>query len=159
MINALFDDLEEGGFTYVISHNLEGHITRLFIAHHLSIKLVKSFSNIFMSLLDIIGVSCCNTSFHYGFVFLESEDEDNYYWALHAYKEITGQGNQSCVIMSYRELMLINGINNIFRQQKICRVFDILKIMYYQIARSILDMTMCLIFLCLIGIMLYTRNV
>nr|KAJ0193412.1 hypothetical protein LSAT_V11C800448590 [Lactuca sativa] len=126
MINALFEELEEGGFTYDISHNSEGRISRLFIAHLLSIKLVKAFSDIFvmdctyktnkynMPLLDIIGVSCFNTSFYSGFVFLEKEDEENYSWALRAFKEIIGQGNQPCVIMSDRELALMNGIKNIF---------------------------------------------
>ncbi|KAL6532409.1 hypothetical protein OROGR_014379 [Orobanche gracilis] len=80
MINALFEELVKGGFTYDISHSPEGRISRLFIAHPLSIKLAKVFSNIFvmdctyktnkynMPLLDIIGVSCFNTSFYSGFV-------------------------------------------------------------------------------------------
>ena len=126
LINALFQELEEGGFTYDISHNPEGRISRLFMAHPLSIKLAKSFSNIFvmdctyktnkynMSLLDIIGVSCFNTSFYSGFAFLEKEDEENYAWALRAFKEIIGEGNEPCVIMSDRELALMNGINNVF---------------------------------------------
>lgn len=75
MINALFEELEGGGFTYDISHNPE-RISRFFIPHPLSIKLAKAFSNIFvmdctyktnkynMQLLDIIGVSCFNISFY-----------------------------------------------------------------------------------------------
>ncbi|XP_042754325.1 uncharacterized protein LOC122196071 [Lactuca sativa] len=120
MINALFKELEECGFTYDISHNPKGYISRLFIAHPLSIKLIKAFSHIFvmdctyktnkynMPLLDIIGVSCFNTSFYSGFVFLEREDEENYSWALRAFKEIIGHDNQPCVIMSDRELALMN---------------------------------------------------
>ncbi|GJU88946.1 hypothetical protein Tco_1301369 [Tanacetum coccineum] len=44
-----------------------------------------------MPLLDIIGVSCFNTSFYFGFVFLEKEDEENYTWAINAFKNILGQ--------------------------------------------------------------------
>ncbi|XP_023752378.2 PKS-NRPS hybrid synthetase cheA-like [Lactuca sativa] len=124
MINALFEELDEGGFIYDISQNAEGWISRLFIAHPLSIKLAKAFSNIFlmdctyktnkynMPLLDIIGVSCFNTAFYSGFVFLEREDEENYSWALRAFKEIIGQ--DPCVIMSDRELALINAIKKVF---------------------------------------------
>ncbi|KAJ9549306.1 hypothetical protein OSB04_021849 [Centaurea solstitialis] len=126
MINALFEELVKGGFTYDISHNPDGRISRLFIAHPLSIKLAKVFSSTFvmdctyktnkynMPLFDIIGVSCFNTSFYSGFVFLEKEDEENYIWALSTFKEIIGQDNQPCVIVSDRELALMNGIKNVF---------------------------------------------
>ncbi|KAL4567782.1 hypothetical protein LXL04_023376 [Taraxacum kok-saghyz] len=121
-----YRDIREGGFTYDIIHNPEGRISRLFIAHPLSIKLAKHLSNIFvmdctyktskynMPLLDIIGVSCFNTSFYSGFTFLEKEDEENYAWALRAFKKIIGDGNELCVIMSDRELALMNAINNVF---------------------------------------------
>nr|XP_043616205.1 protein FAR1-RELATED SEQUENCE 5-like [Erigeron canadensis] len=126
MINALFEELEKAGFTYDIVHDLDGRITRLFIAHPLSIKLAKHFSSTFvmdctyktnkynMPLLDIIGISCFSTTFYSGFVFLEKEDEENYVWALSAFKKILGQGNLPSVIMTDRELALMNGIKNEF---------------------------------------------
>ncbi|XP_042754370.2 uncharacterized protein LOC111901587 [Lactuca sativa] len=89
MINALFEELEEGGFTYDISHNSEEHISRLFIAHPLSIKLVKAFSNIFV-------MDCTYKTNKYNMSLLditEKEDEENYAWALRAFKEIIGQGD------------------------------------------------------------------
>nr|XP_043625410.1 protein FAR1-RELATED SEQUENCE 5-like [Erigeron canadensis] len=48
MINALFEELEKAGFTYDIVHDLDGRITRLFIAHPLSVKLAKHFSSTFV---------------------------------------------------------------------------------------------------------------
>nr|KAJ0184863.1 hypothetical protein LSAT_V11C900471780 [Lactuca sativa] len=125
MVNALFEEFEKEGFIYDILHNSIEHITHLFIAHPLSIKLAKSFSNIFimdctyktnkynMPLLDIIGVSCFNTSFYYGFVFLEREDEDSYIWALSVFKK-TLENREPSVIMSDRELALMNAINMVF---------------------------------------------
>ncbi|XP_052627581.1 protein FAR-RED IMPAIRED RESPONSE 1-like [Lactuca sativa] len=124
-VSALFEEFEKEGFIYDILHNSIGHITHLFIAHPLSIKLAKVFSNIFimdctyktnkynMPLLDIIGVSCFNTSFYSGFVFLEREDEDSYIWALSVFKK-TLENREPSVIMSDRELALMNAINMVF---------------------------------------------
>ncbi|GJW41654.1 protein FAR1-related sequence 5 [Tanacetum coccineum] len=39
-----------------------------------------------MPLLDIIGVSCFNTSFYSGFAFLKTETVKSYEWALEAFK-------------------------------------------------------------------------
>lgn len=126
MIGALFEEFEKGGFLYDVLNDQQGRITNLFIAHPLSIRLAKLFSNTFVMdctyktnsykkpLLDIIGVSCFNTSFYSGFAFLEREDEQGYIWALSAFKKIFGQGNQPFVIMSDRELALMNAIKTVF---------------------------------------------
>ncbi|PWA86891.1 protein FAR1-RELATED SEQUENCE 5 [Artemisia annua] len=63
---------------------------------------------------DIIGVSCFNTSFYSGFAFLKNEDEDSYEWALNAFKKILGDSNQPSVIITDRELALMNGIKKVF---------------------------------------------
>nr|XP_043620091.1 PKS-NRPS hybrid synthetase cheA-like [Erigeron canadensis] len=126
MISALFEELKKGGFVYDILHDQQGRIASLFIVHPLSAKLAKTFSNIFlmdctyktnkynMPLLDIIGVSCFNTSFYSGFAFLEKEDEESYAWALSAFKKTVGLGNQPFVIMTDRELALMNSIKSVF---------------------------------------------
>nr|KAJ0227310.1 hypothetical protein LSAT_V11C100002350 [Lactuca sativa] len=124
-VSDLFEEFEKEGFIYDILHNSIGHITHLFITHPLSIKLAKAFSNIFimdytyktnkynMRLLDIIVVSCFNTSFYYDFVLLEREDEDSYIWALSVFKK-TFENHEPTVIMSDRELALMNAINMVF---------------------------------------------
>nr|KAJ0198150.1 hypothetical protein LSAT_V11C700356530 [Lactuca sativa] len=113
---------EKERFVYDYLHNPLGHITHLFIAHPLSIKLAKVFSNIFvmdctykinkysMPLLDIIGVSCFNTSFYSGFVFLERERMKI---ALSVFKK-TLENCEPSVIMSDRELALMNAIKMVF---------------------------------------------
>lgn len=125
-INVLFEEFEKGGFLHDVKHDSQGRITHLFMAHPLSVKLAKSFSNIFvmdctyktnrinMPLLDIIGVSCFNTSFYSGFAFLKTETVESYEWALEAFKVIFGHTDNRFVIMSDRELALMNAINNIF---------------------------------------------
>ncbi|GJZ22592.1 PKS-NRPS hybrid synthetase, partial [Tanacetum coccineum] len=118
--------LEKGGFSYDIFHDPNGRITRLFIIHPLSSKLARIFSNVFvmdctyktnkykMPLLDIIEVSCFNTSFYSGLVFLKKEDTESYVWALKAFKEFLGPSNQPAVIMSDRELALMSSIKDVF---------------------------------------------
>ncbi|XP_071740660.1 protein FAR1-RELATED SEQUENCE 5-like [Rutidosis leptorrhynchoides] len=127
-VGALFEQLQKGGFFffYDVLHNSEGLITRLFVAHPLSNKLTKVFSNIFvmdytyktnkynMPLLDIVGVSCFNSSFYSGFSFLDREDEENYTWALNVFNDIIGHENHPLVIMTDRELALMNAISNVF---------------------------------------------
>ncbi|GKA61621.1 PKS-NRPS hybrid synthetase [Tanacetum coccineum] len=127
LVSKLFEELEKGGFSYDVFHDpTNGRITRLFIIHPLSIKLARIFSNVFvmdctyktnkykMPLLDIIGVSCFNTSFYSGFVFLKKEDTESYVWALKAFKEFLGPSNQPAVIMSDRELALMSSIKDVF---------------------------------------------
>ncbi|GJZ57347.1 protein FAR1-related sequence 5 [Tanacetum coccineum] len=125
LVGALLEELEKGGFSHDVDHDLEGCITRLFIIHPLSLKLARIFSNVFvmdctyktnkykMPFLDIIGVSCFNTSFYSGFVFLKKEDKDSYVWALKVFKKFLGHASQPAVIISDRELALMNGINDV----------------------------------------------
>ncbi|GKC53728.1 protein FAR1-related sequence 5 [Tanacetum coccineum] len=92
-ISLLFEELEKGGFSHDILHNPEGYN---------------------MPLLDIIGVTCFNTSFYSGFVFLKKKDKDHYVWALSVFKKILGDSNQPSVIISDRELALMNAIKDEF---------------------------------------------
>nr|KAJ0193246.1 hypothetical protein LSAT_V11C800418630 [Lactuca sativa] len=87
-----------------------GHIIHLFIAHPLSIKLVKIFSTIFvmdctyktnkyhMPIHDIIGVSCFNTSFY----------------SRKRMKIKILENCDSSVIVTNKELELMNAIKMIF---------------------------------------------
>jgi uncharacterized membrane protein len=122
IIQALFEELGQGGFMYNILQDEADHITHLFFADPRSVMLTRSFTNIFimdctyktnkykMPLLDIIGITCFNTSFYSGFVFLKKESTENYVWALEMFKNILGQGNQPSVLITDRELTLMNAI-------------------------------------------------
>jgi MULE transposase domain len=65
-------------------------------------------------LLNIIGITCFNTSFYSGFIFLKKESTENYVWALEMFKNILWQENQQSVLITYRELTLMNVIPIIF---------------------------------------------
>ncbi|CAN6718572.1 unnamed protein product [Malus baccata var. baccata] len=100
------EKLGEGGFTYNIEYDHESHLTHLIFAHPLTIELTKSYPYVFvmdctyktnkykMPLLDIIGVSSFNTSFYSCF--------------------ILGVDNHPMVIITDRELALMNAIRIVF---------------------------------------------
>ncbi|XP_078159354.1 protein FAR1-RELATED SEQUENCE 5-like [Carex rostrata] len=128
VIQALLEELAQGSFMYDIL-NEGGHLTHLFFAHPLSVKLTQNFPNIFimdctyktnrykMPLLDIIGISSSNTSFYSSFAFLKGESEKDYIWALKMFSKILGE-KQPYVIITDREFALINAINIVFPECK-----------------------------------------
>ncbi|KAG5547941.1 hypothetical protein RHGRI_013579 [Rhododendron griersonianum] len=88
--------------------------------------MTKSYSNVFvmdctyktnkykMPLLDIIGVSSFNSSFYSCFAFLAKEGEGDYIWALQNFSKILGPTCHPSVIVSDRELALMNAIRVVF---------------------------------------------
>ncbi|KAF7140583.1 hypothetical protein RHSIM_Rhsim06G0117200 [Rhododendron simsii] len=127
MIEALFDELGQGVFTFDIKRDGNGHLTHLFFAHPSSIALTKSYSYVFvmdctyktnkykMPLIDIVGVSSFNGSFYSFFAFMQKEEEGDYVWALERFKAILGPDQQPSVILLDRELALMNAIEVVFR--------------------------------------------
>ncbi|KAF7147655.1 hypothetical protein RHSIM_Rhsim03G0114700 [Rhododendron simsii] len=126
MIQALFDELGQGDFTFDIKRDGNGRLTHLFFAHPSSIALTKSYPYVFvmdctyktnkykMPLLDIVGVSSFNGSFYSCFAFMQKEEEGDYVWALERFSKILGHDQQPSVILSDRELALMNAIKVVF---------------------------------------------
>ncbi|KAL7211540.1 hypothetical protein ACSBR2_014411 [Camellia fascicularis] len=92
--------------------------------------LTRSYLNVFvmhytyktnkykMLLLDIIGVSSFNTSFYSCSAFLDKEGEEDYVWALQMFSKILGPIGHPSVIVSDRELALMNAIQVVFPTTK-----------------------------------------
>ncbi|XP_058185926.1 PKS-NRPS hybrid synthetase cheA-like [Rhododendron vialii] len=126
MIQALFEELCQGDFTFYVAHDQNGHLTHLFFAHPSSIALTRSYTTVFvmdctyktnrykMQLLDIVGVSSFNNSFYSCFVFLAKEGEEDYVWALQMFRKILGPACYPTVIVFDRELALMNAIKVVF---------------------------------------------
>ncbi|XP_028124692.1 PKS-NRPS hybrid synthetase CHGG_01239-like [Camellia sinensis] len=122
IIQALFEELRQGDLTFNVAHNQDGHLTHLFFAHPSSIMLTRNYSNVFvmdctyktnkykMPLLDIIGVSSFNI--------LDKEGEEDYVWALQMFSKILGPIGHPSVIVSDRELALMNAIQVVFPTTK-----------------------------------------
>ena len=109
-----------------MKYDENGHLTHLFFAHPASIMLSRSYSNVFvmdctyktnkykMPLLDVVGVSSFNTSFYSCFAFIQKEGEEDYVWALTMFRDILSVENYPSVIVSDRELALMNAIRIVF---------------------------------------------
>lgn len=48
MIQALFEELGQGDFTFYVAHDQNGHLTHLFFAHPSSIALTRSYTTVFV---------------------------------------------------------------------------------------------------------------
>ncbi|XP_077246031.1 protein FAR1-RELATED SEQUENCE 5-like [Tasmannia lanceolata] len=125
-IQALLDELADGGFHYNAKNDEEGRLTHLFFAHPKSITLSKNYSNVFvmdctyktnkykMPLLDIVGVTSFNSSFYSCFAFLQKEEREDYVWALTMFNDMLDNVSRPTVIVTDRELALMRAIKIVF---------------------------------------------
>lgn len=67
-----------------------------------------------MPLVQMIGVTSTNTSFSIGFAILKKEKVQNYVWALNQLKLRLGHEVYPTVIVTDRELALMNACTNVF---------------------------------------------
>ena len=67
-----------------------------------------------MHLLEIVGVTFTDMTFSVCFAYLHAEREENYVWALGVLRYIIDDGNLSDVIVTDRELSLVNTISSVF---------------------------------------------
>lgn len=124
-LQALFEEFGQSDFIYDIERDESGHLTHQFFAHPLSMKLTKTYFDVFvmdctyktnkfkMPLLDVVGVSSFNGLFYSCFTFLRKEEESDYIRALKSCKKII-DGIQPQVIVSDREIALMNAIRDVF---------------------------------------------
>ncbi|KAH9685250.1 Endonuclease [Citrus sinensis] len=102
----------------------------LFWAHPVSIDLLHAFPCVLLMdctykcnsynlpLLQIVGVTSTEMTFPGAFAYLESEREDNYTWALTRLKSVLDDSAMPKVILSDRDLALINAIKRVFPNAK-----------------------------------------
>ncbi|XP_060969793.1 protein FAR1-RELATED SEQUENCE 6-like [Cannabis sativa] len=107
----------------------------IFWAHPFGVDLLHIFPHVLvmdctyktnryrLPLLEIVGVTSTEYTFSIAFVFLNSEQEDNYTWALDRLKTMMGIDFLPNVIVTDRELALINAIEKVFPAAKhlLCR--------------------------------------
>ncbi|KAM6555829.1 hypothetical protein CsatB_002848 [Cannabis sativa] len=109
----------------------------IFWAHPFGVDLLYIFPHVLvmdctyktnryrLPLLEIVGVTSTEYTFSIAFVFLNSEQEDNYTWALDRLKTMMGIDFLPNVIITDRELALINAIEKVFPAAKhlLCRSY------------------------------------
>ena len=92
----------------------------MFFAHPKSVELLLKYPDVLlldctyrtnkfkMPLLNIVGTTCLDTSFHAAFCFLAKEEEGDYVWALEQLKKLFILGMQVHAIVTDREISVIN---------------------------------------------------
>ncbi|XP_073107176.1 uncharacterized protein [Elaeis guineensis] len=76
MIEALFEELGEGGFTYNVRYGEDNRVTHLFFAHPVSIMLNRNYPFVFV-------MHCTYKTNKYKMPLLEVIDESSFNEALH----------------------------------------------------------------------------
>jgi MULE transposase domain len=125
-IQALIAVLSTSDYMFSYKTNLIGRVTHLFFAHPQSIKLFHQYPDVLLldctykmnrfklPLLNMVGTTCLNTTFYVAFCFLIKEEENDYVWALEQLKGICTSDNLPRVMVTDRELALMNGIRQEF---------------------------------------------
>ena len=125
-VQALVEKLDTDQFYWQVEKDTAGHVTHLFFAFRESLALYRAYPEVLlldctyktnkfkMPLLVIIGLTGLNTSFYVAFVFLRSEQERDYYWALQQLKISLDNSTQPRVIVTNRDLALMNAISTSF---------------------------------------------
>ena len=113
-------------YEYIEWHrtNEENVLTEMFWAHPTSGDLLRAFPHVLLMyctyktnryrypLLQICGVTFTHLTFTAAFAFMEGEKQENYEWALEKLKGMLVES--PTVIVSDRELALMNAIANVF---------------------------------------------
>lgn len=125
-IQAFLHELRTERWVYDYRADDKGHITHLFFAEPFQVQLTKRFHHVLlldctyktnkfnMPLLEVVGVTCCNTTFSCCYAFLREEKVDDYVWALERLAEMIGDGERLKVMVTDRELALMNAKDVVF---------------------------------------------
>lgn len=107
------------------SENSEA-VTDLFWANSFSLDLLRAFPHVLlidcmyktnryrMLLLEIVGLTSTDITFSVAFVYLQHEREDNFNWALDVLCSIMDDSALPNIIVTDRELALMNVISRVF---------------------------------------------
>ncbi|KAK8946660.1 hypothetical protein KSP39_PZI007383 [Platanthera zijinensis] len=130
-IQFLYKCVTDGGYVcYSRVKEDSSQLESMFFSHHFSIKLCRMFPSVFqldctyktnryrMSLLSIVGVTSINQSFFGIFTFMPDETERSYCWALECFKSILDSCSLPLVLVTDRELALMNAIKHVFPHSK-----------------------------------------
>ena len=110
-------------------------VTDLFFAHPTSLNLLHAFPKVLLMdctyktnryrlpLLEIVGVTSTDMTFSVAFAYLQYEKEDNYTWALGILRSVMDENTLPSIIVTDRELALMNAICMVFPATKnlLCR--------------------------------------
>ncbi|XP_028102309.1 PKS-NRPS hybrid synthetase CHGG_01239-like [Camellia sinensis] len=110
-------------------------VTDLFWVHPVSLDLLRTFPRVLimdctyktnryrLPLLEIVGVTATHMTFSVAIAYLQTERVDNYAWALQTLRDLIDDSVLPEVIVTDRELALMNAIDNTFPNARhlLCR--------------------------------------
>lgn len=123
-VDCLLKNLQSGNYYSNFQKDNVGRIDRLFFSHRISVGLIRQYGDVFlmdstyktnkfnMPLLNIVGITGCNTTFYAAFAFLRKEEESDYSWALEQFSSLAHI--TPSVIVTDREMALMKGIERTF---------------------------------------------
>ncbi|CAG8843707.1 6295_t:CDS:2, partial [Racocetra persica] len=112
-IQALVDELQEGNFLYEYKCDNAGSVTHLFFAHNESISLTRQYSTVIL-----MDCTYKTNRFKMPLLNIVGEEEKDYKWALTQFIRIFDGVQKPGVIVTDRELALMNALRLIFPNSK-----------------------------------------
>ncbi|KAK8292213.1 hypothetical protein V6Z12_D06G108100 [Gossypium hirsutum] len=107
-------------------NNISNELENLFFIHPRSLNIWRVFSHVLivdatykmnkydLSFVQIVGVTSTNKTFSVAFAFIINEKVENYNWALTCLKLTLEECMYPCVIVTDRELALMNACQQVF---------------------------------------------
>ncbi|KAL7596923.1 hypothetical protein Lser_V15G30595 [Lactuca serriola] len=135
-MQGVMEFLDQNGYVYYSRANvLTNKLEDLFFAHPRSLEIWRAFPHVLlmdatyktnkygMPLLEIVGVTPTNMTFSIAFVYMHEEKQSNYVWALDCLKSVMEGCMLPRVIVTDREMALMNAYTIIFPDAKglLCR--------------------------------------
>lgn len=127
--------LHTNNYLYEFTTGDSNELENLFFVHPTSWKIWRAFPHVLMidatyktnkynkPLVEIVGVTSTRKTFSVGFAFIHREKETNYTWVLNCVKSILDKCMHPRVIITDRELALINACETVFPDatRQLCR--------------------------------------
>ena len=125
-MQALFDVLRSTNYVLEYVVDDENRLKCLFWAHPTAVQLTRRYHSVFLldctyktnqfrlPLLNIVGVAPTNDTFFSCFCLLSGETLDDYSWALHTFRRLLNANPLPEVMVTGREMALINSIEQTF---------------------------------------------
>ncbi|KAI3516123.1 hypothetical protein L1887_15033 [Cichorium endivia] len=125
-MQVLMSLLHANNYVYEFTTGDSNELENLFFVHPKSWDIWRAFPHVLIidatyktnkynkPFVQIVGVTSTQKTFSIGFVFMHREKEANYAWALNCLKSILDDCMQPRVIITDRELALINACGQVF---------------------------------------------
>ncbi|KAI3508717.1 hypothetical protein L1887_23730 [Cichorium endivia] len=125
-MQVLMSLLHANNYVYEFTTGDSNELENLFFVHPKSWDIWRAFPHVLIidatyktnkynkPFVQIVGVTSTQKTFSIGFVFMHREKEANYAWALNCLKSILDDFMQPRVIITDRELALINACGQVF---------------------------------------------